>query len=119
MKNKSYSKKTFSRVSGLIELRNKYPNNPVKSYLNVNPLRNKIIGLREIMSKAPPDLVCIDKTKLNESFADFQFYMENYQSHHHAPTLTYPPPPPPSQPPFWRNRNSKGGGKLVFVKNSI
>ena len=44
------------------------------------------------MSKAPPDLVCIDKTKLNESFADFQFYMENYQSHHHAPTLTYPPP---------------------------
>ena len=54
------------------------------------------------MSKAPLDIVCIDKTKLDESFPDFQFHMENYQF-----------------PPFWRDQNSKGGGKLVFVKNGL
>ena len=102
MKNKSYSKKTFSSVSELIELRNKYLNNPVIGYLNINSLRNKIIDLREIMSKAPLDIVCIDETKLHESFPDFQFHMESYQF-----------------PPFRRDRNSKGGGKLVFVKNGL
>ena len=102
MKNKSYSKKTFSSVSELIELRNKYLNNPVIGYLNINSLRNKIIDLREIMSKAPHDIVCTDETKLDESFPDFHFHMESYQF-----------------PPFRRDRNSKGGGKLVFVKNGL
>ena len=54
------------------------------------------------MSKAPLDIVCIDKTKLDESFPDFQFHMENYQF-----------------PSFQRDQNSKGGGKLVFVKNGL
>ena len=71
-------------------------------YLNINSLRNKIIDLREIMSKAPLDIVCADETKLDESFPDFQFHMENYQF-----------------PPFRRDRNSKGVGKVVFVKNSL
>ena len=53
MKNKSYSKKCFSSVSELIELRNKYPNNPIISYLNINALTNKIIDIREIISKSP------------------------------------------------------------------
>ena len=51
MKNKNYSEKTFSSVSGLIELRKKYPNNSTIGYLNINSLRNKIIDLREIMGK--------------------------------------------------------------------
>ena len=54
------------------------------------------------MTKAPLDIVCIDETKLDESFPDFQFYMESYQF-----------------PLFRRDRNSKGGGKLVFVKNGL
>ena len=65
LKNKNYSKKTFSSVSELIELRNKYPNKPIIGYLNINSLRNKIVDLREIMSKAPLDIVCIDETKLD------------------------------------------------------
>ena len=48
-------------------------------YLNINSLRNKLIDLREIMTKAPLDIVCIDETQLAESFPDFQFNMENYQ----------------------------------------
>ena len=52
------------------------------------------------MSEAPLDIVCIDETKWHQSFPDFQFYMGNCQL-----------------PPFRRDRNSKGGGKLVLVKN--
>ena len=54
------------------------------------------------MAKAPLDIVCIDETKLVESFRDFQFHMENYQF-----------------PPFRRDRNSKGGWKLIFVKSAL
>ena len=102
MKSKSYSKKNFSSFSELIELRNKYPNNPSIGYLNINILRNKIIDLRETMSKAPFEIVCTDETKLDENFPDFQFHMENNQL-----------------PSFQRDQNSKGGGKLVFVKNGL
>ena len=48
------------------------------------------------------DIVCIDERKLDESFPDFQFHMENYQF-----------------PPFGRDLNSKGVGKLVFVNGLI
>ena len=89
MENKSYSKKTFSSTLELIELRNKYPNNPIIGYLNINLLRNKIIDFREIMSKALLDIVSIDETK-----------------HYHFSS-------------FWRDRNSEVGGKLVFVKNDL
>ena len=54
------------------------------------------------MSKAPLDIAGIDETKLGDSFPDFQFHMENYQF-----------------PPFRRDRHSKRGGKLVFVKNGF
>ena len=75
----NYSKKTFSSVSELIELRKKYPNNSIIGYLNINSLRNKITDLREKMSKVSLDIVCIDERKLDESFTDSQFHMENYQ----------------------------------------
>ena len=81
---------------GLIELRNKYLNNPIIGYLKINSLRKTIIDLQEIMSKVSIDIVCIDKTKLDKSFPDSQFHMENYQFS-----------------PFWRG----GGGKLIFVKS--
>ena len=106
MKNKNYSNiffSTFSSVSELIELRNKYPKNPIIVYLNINSLRNKIIDLREKMSKAFLVIVCIGKTKLDESFPVSQFLMESYHQF----------------PPFRRDRNSKGGGKLGFVKNGL
>ena len=71
--------KIYSNVYELIELRNNYLNNPIIGYLNINSLRNKIIGLREIMSKAPLKIFCIDETKLDKNFLDFQFHIENNQ----------------------------------------
>ena len=89
-------------IDGLIKVRNSYPNNPVIGYLNISTLQNKIISLREIIAKAPFDVFCLDETKLDDSFPDSQFVSENFQV-----------------PPFHRDQNSKGGGRLVYVKQGI
>ena len=70
--------------------------------MNINSIRNKIISLRELVNKAPIDILCIDETKIDESFPDSQFFIENYQF-----------------PPYRRDRNSKGGGKIVYVRQGL
>ena len=50
----------------------------------------------------PLDVVCVDETKLDDSFPNSHFILEDFQF-----------------PPFRRDRNSKGGGKLVYVKPGI
>ena len=71
-------------------------------YLNINSIRNKIIYLRELVSKAPIDIFCIEETKIDESFPNSQLFIENYQF-----------------PPYRRDRNSKGGGKIVYVRKGL
>ena len=44
----------------------------------------------------------VDETKLDDSIPNSQFILENLQF-----------------PPFRRDQNSKGGGKLVYVKQGI
>ena len=65
--------------------------------MNINSIRNKIISSRELVNKAPIDILCID-----ESFPDSQFFIENYQF-----------------PPYRRDRNSKRGGKTVYVRQGL
>ena len=103
-KNDCYYKKAKIKldIDGSIKVRNTYPNNPIIGYLNTNTLQNKIISLREIIAKAPLDVFCVDETNLDDSFPNSQFILENFQF-----------------PPFRRDRNSKGGGKLVYVKRGI
>ena len=84
-------------INDLIKVREAYSKNPILSYLNKNSLRNKIINLRDVVAKVPIDILCVDETKLDESFSDSQFLFENYQF-----------------PPFRRDRNSKGGGKSLM-----
>ena len=47
------------------------------SYYNINSLRNKFIDLNEIVSKSIPDVLVFAETKLDNSFSDAQFYIEN------------------------------------------
>ena len=47
-------------------------------------------------------MFCADETKLDDSFPNSQFILEDFQF-----------------PPFRRNRNTKGDGKLVYVKQGI
>ena len=66
--------------------------------MNINSIRNKIISLRELVNKAPIDILCIDETKIDQSFPDSQFFIKNYEF-----------------PPYRGDRNSEGGGKIVYV----
>ena len=61
-----------------------------------------MISLKLLTEKILLDILCIDETKIDESFPDFQFQMENYQF-----------------PPFRRDRNSHGGGKIVFIRKGL
>ena len=56
-------------------------------------------GVKEILSNAPIDALFVDETKLDSSFPDYQFKIEEYQF-----------------PPFRRDRNSKGGAELVCLR---
>ena len=82
-----------SDIDGFINFRKAYQNNPLIEYININSLREKIICLREILSKASIYILCVDKTKLDASFPDHQFKISGYQF-----------------PPIRRDLNSKGGG---------
>ena len=85
-------------------LQHAYFNMPASTCLLQHKLfaRKKIIGLREILRKTKIGVLCIDKTKLDSSFPNHQFKTEGYQF-----------------PPLRRDRNSKGGGKLVFVREGF
>ena len=89
-------------INDFIKVREAYSKNLILGYLNINSLRNKIINLRDVFAKVPIDILCADETKLDDSFPDSQFLIENYQF-----------------PPFRRDRNSKGGGKIVYVREGL
>ena len=89
-------------INDLIKVREAYSKNAILGYLNINSLRNKIINLRDVVAKVLIDILCVDETKLDESFPDSQFLIENYQF-----------------PPFRRDRNSKVGGKIVYVRKGL
>ena len=58
--------------------------------------------MREVVDKVLIDILCIDETKLDDTFPDAQFKINNYQ-----------------YPPFRRDRNSKGGGKIVYIRQGL
>ena len=96
--NKSHQTSDFhSDIDGLINLRKVYQNNPLIWYINLNSLIEKIVSLREVLSKASIDILCVDETKLDASFPDHQFRISGYQFR-----------------PLRRDRNSKGGGGNSF-----
>ena len=54
-----------------------------------------------MLKKSSLEIVCVDETKLDESFPDHQFKIDGYQF-----------------PPF-RDRDKHGGGKVVYVKEGL
>ena len=89
-------------LEGLQILRNQYRSNPLIGYLNINFLQHKIDSLRQILKKPSLEIICVDETKLDESFPDHQFKIDGYQF-----------------PPFRRDRDKHGGGKVVYVKEGL
>ena len=89
-------------LDGLNKLSKEHQNNPIIGYLNINSLRNKINDLRKICRKTQIHVLCIDETKLDESFPDAQFHIKGYQ-----------------YPAFRKDRNKNGGGRIVYVKERL
>ena len=90
-----------SDLKGLSNLRKAYPNNPLICYLNISSLKEKIICLRDIISISKIDIFCFDETKLDTSFPDGQFNIDEQ-------FLL-----------FRKGRDSKDGGKIAFVREGI
>ena len=89
-------------LHNLIKLRKEFENNPVIGYLNINHLDSKIEDPRDICSKSPIDILCIDETKLDSSYPDPQFKISSYQ-----------------YPPYRREQHKYGGGEIVFLKEGL
>ena len=77
------------------------PFNHIIGYLNLNSLRNKIDDLRKVFKNVQIDILCIDETKLDDSFPDIQFKINGYQS------------------AFLRRDRDNRGGKIIFIKPSL
>ena len=76
--------------------------NPIVAYLNINSLGEKTNHLREICKESPIDILCVDKTKIDSSYPEAQFQINDYQF-----------------PPFRRDRNKYGGGKIVLIRKGL
>ena len=83
-----------------------FPDSPfrllqIASYLNINHFSGKIDHLREICSKLPIDILCLDGTKLY-SYQDAQFEIPGYL-----------------YLPYRKDRNKNGDGKIVFITEGL
>ena len=76
-KNKTIKlEKVKSRIldlDGLNRLNKEHQSNQIIGYLNISSFRNKMNDLRKNCRKTQMHVLCIDETKLNESFPDAQF----------------------------------------------
>ena len=87
----------------LESFKKQHSNHPFLAYLNINSLRNKIVDLKQVLTKVDLETLVIAETKLNESFPNSQFAVDGYYS----------------LGQFRRNRNEHGGGLMLFVKQGI
>ena len=61
-----------------------------------------MINFKNFVLKTGVDILCIDETKIDPSYPDSQFHIDEYRF-----------------PPFREDRNIHGGGKMVYVRNGI
>ena len=90
-------------LHGIAQKRQENINNPQISYLNVNSLRGKIHDIRNLTSQLLPTVLALSETKIDTSFPDSQFYIENYQN--------------PKD--YRKDRTKDGGGLMTFIRNGI
>ena len=93
--------KNKNSIENIFQLRKNNPSNPLIGYLNINSLRNKIIDIREIFTKFLPDYFVFAETKLDESFPNSQFLIENFEIRKR------------------KDRNKNGGGLIEFVRKGL
>ena len=84
----------------LLKLKKKNPKKFICAYLNINSLRHKFASIHDLLSKNIVDLLFIAETKLDNTFVDAQFMVDNYL--------------------LWRaDRNEHGGGVAAYLRSDI
>lgn len=76
-------------------------NNPCFSYYNINSLRFKIDDLREIISKSLPDVLVFAETKLDSTFSNSQFFLNDYYE------------------PTRKDKTCHSGGIIEYIKKGL
>ena len=76
------------------------PNKIVAGHLNIYSLRNKFEALQFIINRNL-DIILLSETKLNDSFPSAKFMLKNFGI------------------PYRLDRNSNGGGLLLYVRDDI
>ena len=66
-----------SDLKRLKVLRVENDSNPIVAYLNINSLGEKINHLLEICKDSPIDILCVDEIKLDSSYHDVQFQIND------------------------------------------
>ncbi|CAG2205039.1 unnamed protein product [Mytilus edulis] len=90
----------YDIFSELNEARRKHPDTFSCAYLNINSLRYKFCSIKELLCKNTVDMLIIAETKIDDSFPDALFKVDNFH--------------------FWRkDRTSHGGGLVMYVRSDI
>ena len=85
-----------------MKLRKDFEDNSIISYLDISHLVSKTDYPREIYSKSPIAILCINETKLDSYYIDAQFEIPGYQ-----------------YPLYRKDSNKNGGGKIVLIKKDL
>ena len=76
------------------------PTNLIAGFLNINSIRNKLSPVQHILCNSYVDLLGVSETKLNDTFPDGQFHVDNYVLNR-------------------KDRTSHGGGVALYVRSDI
>ena len=76
-----------------------HPKNVIIGHLNINSIRNKFSGLKDLVLKET-DICLLTEAKINYSFPNSQVFAEGYRM-------------------YQKDRNKNGGGLLLYVNEGI
>ena len=85
---------------GLKVMKENFPNKIIKGHLNISSLRNRFEALRYVIDRNL-DIILLLETKLDDLLPSAQFMLKN------------------SGIPYRLDRNSNGGGLLLYVREDI
>lgn len=77
-----------------------HPKNLILCHYNINSIRNKFSEASLLLMDQLVDILAIGETKIDDSFPNEQFYVQNYRLHR-------------------QDRNGRGGGIMLYVNDSI
>ncbi|XP_056004379.1 uncharacterized protein LOC125659658 isoform X2 [Ostrea edulis] len=84
----------------LFSARKANPKKFIVAYLNINSLRSKIEHIHELLTRNIVDILFLSETKLDETFVDAQFQVDNYI--------------------LWRrDRNAHGRGIVAYLRSDL